>query len=54
MCLFQILSQEGWVDMMNDTLDAVGPTASPFVASLFLVYHMFMIGVSTWCTQGFS
>ena len=46
MCMFQILTQEGWVDVMNDTLAAVGETAAPFVASLFCLYHMFMIGVS--------
>ena len=46
MCLFQILTQEGWVEVMDDTMKAVGENLAPFVALLFVVYNMFMYGVS--------
>lgn len=46
MCLFQILTQEGWVDIMDATMAAVGERAAPLVAALLVTYHMFMYGVS--------
>lgn len=46
MCLFQILTQEGWVDVMDETMKAVGETIAPFVALLFVIFHMSMYGVS--------
>ncbi len=51
MCLFNILTQEGWVDIMHETMEATGETVAPFVAMLFILYHMFMIGVSGLATK---
>lgn len=51
MCLFVLLTQEGWVEVVQDTLVAVGDNLAPFVAVLFVVYHMFMYGVSTLLTM---
>ena len=46
MCLFVILTSEGWVEVVEDTLMHVSNELAPFVALLFVVYHMFMYGVS--------
>ena len=46
MCLFQILTQEGWVEVMDATMFAVGQQLAPLVAGLFVTIHMFMYGVS--------
>ncbi|MBN3307631.1 NALCN protein, partial [Amia calva] len=41
MSMFQILTQEGWVDVMDQTLVAVGPMWAPVVAIYFILYHLF-------------
>lgn len=41
MSMFQILTQEGWVDVMDQTLVAVGRVWAPVVAIYFILYHLF-------------
>lgn len=41
MSMFQILTQEGWVDVMDQTLVAVGKMWAPVVAIYFILYHLF-------------
>lgn len=41
MSMFQILTQEGWVDVMDQTLVAVGQMWAPIVAIYFILYHLF-------------
>ncbi|XP_029112498.1 sodium leak channel NALCN isoform X4 [Scleropages formosus] len=41
MSMFQILTQEGWVDVMDQTLVAVGHMWAPAVAIYFILYHLF-------------
>ncbi|XP_048095984.1 sodium leak channel non-selective protein [Alosa alosa] len=41
MSMFQILTQEGWVDVMDQTLVAVGKVWAPVVAIYFILYHLF-------------
>lgn len=41
MSMFQILTQEGWVDVMDQTLVAVGLMWAPVVAIYFILYHLF-------------
>lgn len=44
--MFQILTQEGWVDVMDQTLNAVGHMWAPVVAIYFILYHLFATLVS--------
>lgn len=46
MSMFQILTQEGWVDVMDQTLNAVGTMWAPVVAIYFILYHLFATLVS--------
>lgn len=46
MSMFQILTQEGWVDVMDQTLIAVGHMWAPVVAIYFILYHLFATLVS--------
>ncbi|XP_032878993.1 sodium leak channel non-selective protein isoform X2 [Amblyraja radiata] len=41
MSMFQIITQEGWVDVMDQTLIAVGQVWAPVVAIYFILYHLF-------------
>ncbi|KAK7882357.1 hypothetical protein WMY93_028531 [Mugilogobius chulae] len=41
MSMFQILTQEGWIDVMDQTLVAVGQVWAPVVAIYFILYHLF-------------
>ncbi|KAM9343379.1 sodium leak channel NALCN isoform 3-T3 [Pholidichthys leucotaenia] len=41
MSMFQILTQEGWIDVMDQTLVAVGSVWAPVVAIYFILYHLF-------------
>ncbi|XP_072434162.1 sodium leak channel NALCN isoform X3 [Chiloscyllium punctatum] len=41
MSMFQIITQEGWVDVMDQTLIAVGHVWAPVVAIYFILYHLF-------------
>lgn len=47
MSMFQILTQEGWVDVMDQTLVAVGHMWAPVVAIYFILYHLFATLVKT-------
>ena len=47
MCLFQILTQEGWVDVANDTAIAVGTDGiAHIIVFFFVLCHMFSMVVS--------
>lgn len=46
MSMFQILTQEGWIDVMDQTLVAVGHMWAPVVAIYFILYHLFATLVS--------
>ena len=41
MAMFQVLTQEGWVDVMHDTMDGVSGTWRPAVTIYFILYHLF-------------
>ena len=47
MCLFIVLTQEGWVDIMHETMAAVHENLAPLVALLFIFQHMYMTWVSS-------
>jgi len=49
MSMFQILTQEGWVDVMDQTLVAVGQMWAPIVAIYFILYHLFATLVNRIC-----
>lgn len=49
MSMFQILTQEGWVDVMDQTLVAVGQMWAPVVAIYFILYHLFATLVNMIC-----
>lgn len=49
MSMFQILTQEGWVDVMDQTLVAVGQMWAPVVAIYFILYHLFATLVNIIC-----
>lgn len=51
MSMFQILTQEGWIDVMDQTLVAVGHMWAPVVAIYFILYHLFATLVSKWLIQ---
>lgn len=46
MSMFQILTQEGWVDVMDEAMWRSVPAVVPFVAVYFIVYHLFVTLVS--------
>lgn len=54
MSMFQILTQEGWVDVMDQTLNAVGHMWAPVVAIYFILYHLFATLVSLALLFGYS
>ena len=50
MCLFNILTQEGWVEIVHLTMESVNiysgsEVLSGMVSILFVIYHMLMIGI---------
>lgn len=46
MSMFQILTQEAWVEVMDETMVRTHETISPFVAVYFILYHLFVTLVS--------
>ncbi|XP_053209905.1 sodium leak channel NALCN-like isoform X1 [Panonychus citri] len=42
MSMFQILTQEGWTEMMNETMLRTKEPFGPFVAVYFILYHLFV------------
>jgi hypothetical protein len=50
MSMFQILTQEGWVEVMDETMTSTMKKATdgvaPFVAMYFILYHLFVTLVS--------
>lgn len=46
MSMFQILTQEGWGEVMNETMLRTSRSIGPFVAIYFILYHLFVTLVS--------
>lgn len=46
MSMFQILTQEAWVEVMDETMWRTQPTLAPLVALYFILYHLFVTLVS--------
>lgn len=42
MSMFQILTQEGWTEVMNETILRSGSRIGPLVAIYFILYHLFV------------
>ena len=42
MSMFQILTQEGWTEVMNETILRSGRRIGPIVAVYFILYHLFV------------
>ncbi|XP_048514061.1 sodium leak channel NALCN isoform X5 [Athalia rosae] len=42
MSMFQILTQEAWVEVMDETMLRTHETMAPFVAVYFILYHLFV------------
>ncbi|CAK9304150.1 unnamed protein product [Gordionus sp. m RMFG-2023] len=42
MSMFQILTQEGWVELLDEILWSIGSTFAPLVAIYFTFYHLFV------------
>jgi len=40
--MFQILTQEAWVDVMDETMLRTPKTLVPLVAVYFILYHLFV------------
>jgi sodium leak channel non-selective protein len=40
--MFQILTQEAWVEVMDETMIRTSKTLTPFVAMYFILYHLFV------------
>lgn len=49
MSMFQILTQEAWVDVMDETMVRTREHLAPFVAVYFICYHLFVTLVSCVC-----
>lgn len=46
MSMFQILTQEAWVEVMDETMLRTKETLVPLVAVYFILYHLFVTLVS--------
>jgi succinate dehydrogenase/fumarate reductase cytochrome b subunit len=42
MSMFQILTQEAWVEVMDETMLRTRETLAPLVAVYFILYHLFV------------
>ncbi|XP_077301689.1 sodium leak channel non-selective protein na [Arctopsyche grandis] len=42
MSMFQILTQEAWVEVMDETMIRTSQTLTPLVAMYFILYHLFV------------
>lgn len=42
MSMFQILTQEAWVEVMDETMVRTSETIVPVVAVYFILYHLFV------------
>lgn len=42
MSMFQIFTQEAWVDVMDETMLRTHETVAPLVAVYFILYHLFV------------
>lgn len=47
MSMFQILTQEAWVEVMDETMWRTSETIVPVVAVYFILYHLFVTLVLT-------
>lgn len=46
MSMFQILTQEAWVEVMDETMHRTPEAIAPIVAVYFILYHLFVTLVS--------
>lgn len=51
MSMFQILTQEAWVEVMDETMLRTTEHLTPFVAVYFICYHLFVTLVRTLSKQ---
>lgn len=42
MSMFQILTQEAWVEVMDETMVRTHESIAPLVAVYFILYHLFV------------
>lgn len=42
MSMFQILTQEAWVEVMDETMIRTHESIAPLVAVYFILYHLFV------------
>jgi len=42
MSMFQIFTQEAWVDVMDETMLRTHEGIAPFIAVYFILYHLFV------------
>lgn len=54
MSMFQILTQEAWVEVMDETMLRTRPTLAPLVAVYFILYHLFVTLVKNIFTQSIT
>ena len=47
--MFQILTQKGWIEVMNDTMFKTGKEIAAIVAIYFISYHLIVTLVSRLC-----
>lgn len=53
MSMFQILTQEGWTEVMNETILRSSRSIGPLVAIYFILYHLFVSLVRSQTTLDF-
>ena len=49
MSMFQILTQEAWVEVMDETMLRTNESIAPVVAVYFITYHLFVTLVNLLC-----
>ena len=49
MSMFQILTQEAWVEVMDETMLRTHESIAPVVAVYFITYHLFVTLVNLLC-----
>lgn len=52
MSMFQILTQEAWVEVMDETMLRTSETIVPIVAVYFILYHLFVTLVCQYQSLG--
>lgn len=54
MSMFQILTQEAWVEVMDETMLRTNENLVPLVAVYFILYHLFVTLVNTRTTEPYE